>query len=737
MLIDQLLKSEQFKQFIKEKAHTWLPAYFSRYELTPEERLLNMKKDALQKALVDTDPSKLEELLDLFPELVNQPLNNGELAINFAVKQNLVHTISMLLEKGADPKAKDRSGLNSIDIALQKRDKVLFSQLVSNATSMNDSDAFIKALDSTVVTGVSASHCLDNLKLEVKAATAELLSLKFESEKNESAVEALTKSFEKRDLLRKQKMLFQTILAGNFVSFKQNAKKEDIEALFKEVGSENLLKAAVLGGSLILDQILKMGIKFDKHLGDSTTHPLRFAFNSNDPIETFIPLFEKFDFDIHSVASVHRDAGSMPRFYPELDEVSYFQLMVFQKLKNAQDMDPIAVTGWDIAFATFSLCSFLVNYNHQIVPTTLIPFIRLGLNCSNYIQAISLLVFKLSYTREGKLDQAFKQLMTHYMVSQFFPVRIYYAGMTLYSAFKTCYDHRYRSYQDLCKKLIVQVPAATEVVHYTASSVYPRIKAIYESYFGGVKETHYNFNTPPPPPPPSDRNLKNNGSMGSSLVKNRRDFFEQHLENTPFMKQFGEESAEATRYKPAPDQEGSQTLAGPTVTGTVFQGNQWAYAPARGQEPLNVKTASAAIELGKQFHQDTAWYKEIEGTPLERMYNDIHFQAAATGSIKNYNDGFSLEGAFRVDLKGRSAFEDFVRTLIEGGARFELANANKKAIEASKGTIAQKMADGLDCLITGRNKACKAAEQATKEAFESMGSRRGKQADKAPLLDQK
>lgn len=715
MLIDKLVESEHFQQLIKKKAHTWLPAYFSRYELTPEEKLLNDKRAIFEEALQSQELAKVDEVLDLFPEILNEPLNNGEVAINYAVKKNLNSVISALLARGADPKTKDRFGLNAIDIALQKQDKALFAQLISNTTNFENKEEFIDALDRTVVTGAAAKTCLANLHHEGKSTYLKLFQLKFESEKEKSIFSSFTETKEQKQILQEKKELLALILRGPFVKLKQVATLDKLKELEKEVGAENFFNAAVFGGPLILGQIVKMGFEFPKHEGESSKHPLRFAFCSNGPIEAFIPFFDKLGFDIQSTASSAKEPGRIPYLSPELEEVSYFELLVYKKIKNAKDMDPIAVTGWDIAFATFSLCSFLVNYNYQYLPQPLVPFLRLGLSCANYAQAISLLVFKLSYTREGKFNAAISQLMTHYMVSQFFPVRIYYAGMTLYSALKTCYDHRYRSFSDLSKKLIVQIPAATELVHYTYSSVVPRVQELYDKYFAPTKQSHYNFNQPPPPKSPSS-NSKAQNSGSSVQVYDPSD--QPMLENTPFMKKFGKESAKAMLYEPNARQETALTSDKPTALGTIFNGDEWLYADSKNIAPRKVETAAGALEFGREFHKDTPWYKEIKGTPLEKAYNEMHLQAAATASVKQYKDGFSMQGAFRIDLKGQSAFEHFVRTVIEGGAMYEIANANEQAIIASEGTYAQEAADILDCLITGKDRACKIAEARAGTVFE-------------------
>lgn len=724
MLIEELVKSHQFQKLIKEKAHTWLPAYFSRYELTPEEQLLISKKGALESALQSQDLAKVDEVLDLFPELLNQPLNNGEVAINYAVKNNLNNVIAALLARGADPKTKDRFGLNAIDIALQKQDKALFAQLITIASTLEEPQEFVRALDSTVVTGISAKLCLDKLQLDLQATRNMLTTLKFESEKNKSYLSSLSDTKEEKKALKDKKDFFATILKGDFVKFKQTATLEKLKEVEEEVGAEIFFQAAILSGSLILDQILKMGFEFPKHEGESTTHPLRFAFCSKDPIEAFVPFFDKLGFDVHSLASLHKDAGRISYFSPECDEVSYFELLVYQKLKNAQEMDPIAVTGWDIAFATFSLCSFFINYHSQYVPQSLIPFLRLGLNCANYSQAISLLVFKLSYTREGKVNAALSQLMTHYMVSQFFPVRIYYAGMTLYSAMKTCYDHRYRSFADLSKKLIVQIPAATEFIYYTYTAVVPKIQKLYDDYFGPTKQKHYNFNEPSPPPKKPTPGSK--GADSDSSVQVFKPENEPMLENTPFMEKFGNNSAQAMLYNPNARSDSATSTDQHTALGTIFNGKDWIYDDSNGHSPKSVESFSAALEFGKDFHKNTPWYQHIKGTPLENTYRNTHLQAAATASVRNYRDGFSVQGAFRIDLKGKSALEHFVRTVIEGGAMHELVNADDKALASSQGTYVQGVVDVVDCFITSRDQACKNAQLVGNKlgefVYESIGS---------------
>lgn len=216
MLIDKLVESEHFQQLIKKKAHTWLPAYFSRYELTPEEKLLNDKRAIFEEALQSQELAKVDEVLDLFPEILNEPLNNGEVAINYAVKKNLNSVISALLARGADPKTKDRFGLNAIDIALQKQDKALFAQLISNTTNFENKEEFIDALDRTVVTGAAAKTCLANLHHEGKSTYLKLFQLKFESEKEKSIFSSFTETKEQKQILQEKKELLALILRGPF-----------------------------------------------------------------------------------------------------------------------------------------------------------------------------------------------------------------------------------------------------------------------------------------------------------------------------------------------------------------------------------------------------------------------------------------------------------------------------------------------------------------------------------------
>ncbi len=433
LVFDFIVNRPETREWLKHKAHDWLPAYFSRYDLTPEENLLVDQKNALQAALVDKDPNKLIEILDLFPHLINQPLNNGEIPIAFAVKQNLQDKIDTLLAKGADPTCKDRIGLNALDIALQKREKELFAKLIANKfDTKTGADQFIKALDSVVVTGSAAKNELKTIIAEASATRAELEKIKLKGDVSK---------------------LFQAILKGDFVQFKQIATPEKMTELSEKVTSQQLLTAAILGSPLVLEAMLSIGFQ-PPEIDSFSQHPMRFALCSRHPIEAYIPLFDKFKFDIHSLTT-------------SKESVSYFDLVVYQKMQNAQNMDPLAVTIWDVAFAAFSLLSFAANHQYIPLPTSAIPWARTALIGANHLQAISLLLFKLSYSREGKVSAAMQQLMTHYVISRFLPVRLYYAFMTVYSGWATCREHKYRSYGDLFKKMIIQVPAAAEVAHHT------------------------------------------------------------------------------------------------------------------------------------------------------------------------------------------------------------------------------------------------------------------------------
>lgn len=679
-ILHYVLRHPKTEEWLKHKAHDWLPAFFSRHDLTPEENLLIDQKNALQTALMGKDLGKLAETLDLFPHLINQPLNNGEIPITFAVKQNLQDKIDLLLERGADPTCKDRIGLNALDIALQTQEKELFAKLIANKLgTIADTKQFIHTLDGTIVSGSAAKSELKNLEADAKKARAEL---------------------EKIQLPLEDKALLHIVLKGDFVQFKQKATLEKVTQLAEKLEGDQLFQAAILGSPLILDALLSMGHPFSERSYLPSQHPMRFAFCSRHPVEAYIPLFSKFQFDIHALASekdyeannsyaqqatrfalntFHSLETSLPSLSkwnidkalpmplpPTKEKVTYFDLLVYQKKQNSQNMDPLAVTGWDIAFATFSLLSFAANYQYLPLPQSATPWVRTGLNAANYLQCVSLLLFKLSYSREGKLGAAFQQLMTHYVVSLFMPVRIYYASMTVYSALKTCLEHKYRSYGDLCKKMIVQLPATAEIAHHTYDTVTPYLKGLYNQFFGIVETRNYNWNMPSSQSPKTKRNSK----PTSTAIETKTS--RPMLENTPFMKAFGESTLK-THPTTSTKTRWNQPNENTGIIGQRFNNDIWLY---EGQVPMKSTTVSGAIELGKDFHQESEWFKNaIQGTPLEQAYRNTHLQAAAAGELKEFRNGFSIQGGFRVDFTGLSAAKHFVETIAEGGARFEKINS--------------------------------------------------------------
>lgn len=168
MLLIKIIENQTFREFIKSKAHNWLPAYFSRYNLTQQENLEISKKAVLEEDLLDGSLQRLQDTLDRFSEILNQLLNNGELAIIFAVKKGLAEMIEKLLKRGADPNSKNRLGLNSLDIALQKQDRDLFAKLIAYKTAIDIEGDFLKALDRTVVIGYSAQTSLTQLETTPK-----------------------------------------------------------------------------------------------------------------------------------------------------------------------------------------------------------------------------------------------------------------------------------------------------------------------------------------------------------------------------------------------------------------------------------------------------------------------------------------------------------------------------------------------------------------------------------------
>ena len=52
----------------------------------------------------------------------------------------------------------------------------------------------------------------------------------------------------------------------------------------------------------------------------------------------------------------------------------------------------------------------------------------------------------------------------------------------------------------------------------------------------------------------------------------------------------------------------------------------------------------------------------------------MHLQVAASGQLKEYSNGFSVQAGFRADFTGISALKHFMDTIVEGGAHFEKIN---------------------------------------------------------------
>jgi ankyrin repeat protein len=94
----------------------------------------------LQKAIIDSDLTALERLISTHPSLLSQQMPNGELPLNFAVKQKNESIVKKFLEFGADPSLKDDQYLNAMDFAILDKEEKIAAQIFHHYISKDVQD---------------------------------------------------------------------------------------------------------------------------------------------------------------------------------------------------------------------------------------------------------------------------------------------------------------------------------------------------------------------------------------------------------------------------------------------------------------------------------------------------------------------------------------------------------------------------------------------------------------------
>lgn len=94
----------------------------------------------LGQAIAGKNPAEVKKLLRLAPYLLNEPLSNGETALQMAVAQGSARMVALLLDcKGIDPNKAGADGWTPLCLAVHKNEDAIAAQLLKHALTRPDS----------------------------------------------------------------------------------------------------------------------------------------------------------------------------------------------------------------------------------------------------------------------------------------------------------------------------------------------------------------------------------------------------------------------------------------------------------------------------------------------------------------------------------------------------------------------------------------------------------------------
>jgi ankyrin repeat protein len=91
----------------------------------------------VEAAIVFGDCDSIKLILESKKIDVNADLGNGIFALNYAVEQNNLDVVTLLLEKGADTECRDSSGRTSLTIAKSNNNLPMVDLLLSYGAGLN------------------------------------------------------------------------------------------------------------------------------------------------------------------------------------------------------------------------------------------------------------------------------------------------------------------------------------------------------------------------------------------------------------------------------------------------------------------------------------------------------------------------------------------------------------------------------------------------------------------------